>query len=212
MLQTYIFPMETRAHWDNTYTTKSDTQVSWYQPVPERSLALITSAAPDPSAAIIDVGGGASRLVDALLAEYYADITVLDVSEVALGRSRERLGDAAEKITWITADITRWQPQRTWDVLHDRAVFHFLTDKTAQDAYVAALMAATKAGSTIIIATFALDGPERCSGLPVQRYSAETLAARLGPDFSLYAASKETHPTPFGTTQQFSYAAFRRRS
>jgi hypothetical protein len=204
--------METRAHWDNTYTTKSDTQVSWYQRVPERSLALITSAAADRSAAIIDIGGGASRLVDQLVSDDYSDITVLDVSEVALGRSRDRLGPSAQKIDWITADITRWQPERIWDVWHDRAVFHFLTDRAAQDAYIAALGSATKTGSTVIIATFALNGPERCSGLPVQRYSARTLAARLGPAFSLYADETETHPTPFGTSQEFSYAALNRRS
>lgn len=204
--------METRAHWDTTYATKTDSQVSWHQPVPERSLALITSAAPDSSTAIIDVGGGTSRLVDRLLARDYADITVLDVSAVALGRARDRLGVSAAKVEWITADITEWRPQRSWGVWHDRAVFHFLTDRTLQDAYIAALTAATRAGSAVIIATFALDGPERCSGLPVHRYSAETLAARLGPGFSLYAGSTETHPTPFGTTQKFSYAAFKRRS
>lgn len=203
--------METRAHWDNAYTAKSDSQVSWYQAVPERSLALIASAAPDPSAVIIDVGGGRSRLVDALLAKDYADITVLDVSEVALGHSRQRLGRLAEKVTWITADMTLWQPQRTWDVWHDRAVFHFLTDREAQDAYIAALTAATKPGAAVIMATFALNGPERCSGLPVQRYSASTLAERLGPAFRLHAEATETHPTPFGTTQEFAYAAFRRR-
>jgi nucleoside-diphosphate-sugar epimerase len=204
--------MGTRAHWDNTYSTKSDTQVSWYQPVPERSLALVTSAAPDHSAAIIDIGGGASRLVDRLVDGGYGDITVLDVSEVALGRARDRLGASAEKVDWIIADITRWQPKRTWDVWHDRAVFHFLTDRAAQDAYIAALTNATKVGSAVIMATFALNGPERCSGLPVQRYSAQTLAVRLGPGFSLYADETETHPTPFGTTQEFSYAAFRRQS
>ncbi len=199
-----------RVHWDGAYTTKAETRVSWYQPSPERSLGLIKSVAP-PTASIIDVGGGASRLVDALLADGYSDLTVLDVSEVALGRSKMRLGGLAEKVSWVVADITQWQPQRTWDVWHDRAMFHFLTDVGAQDAYIAALKRGTAPGAAVIMATFALTGPERCSGLPVQRYSPATLAARLGPDFSLYAETAETHPTPFGTTQEFVYAALRRR-
>jgi hypothetical protein len=202
---------DTRAHWDTTYTTKADTQVSWYQPRPERSLALITSAEAFPSLGIIDVGGGASRLVDALLASGYSDLTVLDVSEVALGRSKARLGSAASRVTWIIADITQWQPHRTWSVWHDRAVFHFLTDAAAQDAYIAALKRGTAPGTAVIMATFALSGPERCSGLPVQRYSPQTLSTRLGSDFMLYAEAAETHPTPFGTTQDFCYAAFLRR-
>ena len=198
-----------RAHWDQTYTAKDDTKVSWHQPNPERSLALIKSAGPS-SASVIDVGGGASRLTDALLAEGYRDLTVLDISQAALDRTKARLGDLARKVTWIAADITEWRPTRTWDVWHDRAVFHFLTDSASQDAYIAALKRATVPGSAAIMASFALEGPERCSGLPVQRYSPQTLAARLGPDFQLYAGEAETHRTPFGTTQAFSYAAFRR--
>jgi SAM-dependent methyltransferase len=198
-----------RAHWDAAYTAKDDTQVSWHQPNPARSLALIKSAAPS-SASVIDVGGGASRLTDALLAEGYADLTVLDISQVALQRTKTRLGDLAGKVTWIAADITQWRPMRTWDVWHDRAVFHFLTDPGSQDAYLAALTRATVPGSTAILAMFALEGPERCSGLPVQRYSPQTLATRLGPDFRLYAQDAEIHRTPLGTAQAFSYAAFRR--
>ena len=198
-----------RAHWDQTYTAKDDTQVSWHQPNPERSLALIKSAAPS-SASVIDVGGCASRLTDALLAEGYRDLTVLDISQAALERAKTRLGDLARKVNWIVADITEWRPLRTWDVWHDRAVFHFLTDPASQDAYIAALKQATVPGSAVIMASFALEGPERCSGLPIQRYSPQTLATRLGPDFRLYAEEAETHRTPFGTTQAFSYAAFRR--
>jgi SAM-dependent methyltransferase len=198
-----------RAHWDQTYTAKDDTQVSWHQPDPARSLALIKSAAPS-SASVIDVGGGASRLTDALLADGHTDLAVLDISQIALERTKSRLGDLARSVTWIVADITQWRPMRTWDVWHDRAVFHFLTDPASQDAYLAALRRATVPGSAAIMATFALEGPERCSGLPVQRYSPQTLAARLGPDFRLYAQEAEAHRTPFGTTQAFSYAAFRR--
>lgn len=196
-----------REHWDHTYTVKSDTAVSWYQDVPERSLALIRKAG---KGSVIDIGGGASRLVDRLLAESYSDLTVLDISDVALSRSRERLGAEADKVAWIVADITRWKPERQWDIWHDRAVFHFLTEEAGQDAYIAALKAGTRAGSHIVISTFALSGPEKCSGLPVQRYSAETMAARLGRDFALKTQESETHPTPFGTTQDFTYAVFRR--
>lgn len=200
-----------QTHWNETYSTKGDNQVSWFQVKPERSLDLITSAAPDRAAAIIDVGGGASRLPITLSALGYSDITVLDIAETALARSKARLGTQADKLSWIVADVTQWQPQRIWQVWHDRAVFHFLTEPAAQDAYIAALKRGTAAGSSVIIATFALNGPERCSGLPVQRYSPSTLATRLGPDFTLYHESEESHATPFGTTQQFQYAAFRRR-
>jgi hypothetical protein len=200
---------EPRTHWDQTYTTKDETRVSWYQQHPGRSLELIKAASPVP-ASVIDVGGGASILADTLLAEGYTDLTVLDISEVALGRSKARLGDLSDRITWLVADITQWQPQRTWNIWHDRAVFHFLTDAQAQDAYIAALKTGTLRGSTVIVATFALNGPEKCSGLPVQRYSPATLAARLGPDFDLYAQGSETHQTPFDTSQEFSYAVLRR--
>lgn len=201
---------EVRSHWDETYTSKAD-HVSWYQDSPAQSLAMIRAATGGQAASVIDIGGGASRLPDALLAGGYADITVLDVSAVALSQSRARLGADAARISWIVADITAWQPDRTWQVWHDRAVFHFLTVQATQDAYLAALKRGTESGSAVVMATFALTGPEKCSGLPVQRYSAGTLAQRLGPDFALTGQRAETHPTPFGTTQDFTFAAFRRR-
>src|SRR5580765_822391 len=166
----------TREHWENVYATKSPTEVSWYQPRPELSLSLIRSVAPGVSASILDVGGGASVLVDGLLSAGYFDVTVLDISQTALNHSRERLGQVADRMSWIMADITQWRPPRTWDVWHDRAVFHFLTVTEDQDAYIAALRAATHTGSVAVISTFALSGPERCSGLPVQRYDAASLA------------------------------------
>ena len=203
--------IDRRKHWNDTYTAKADDQVSWFQVKPERSLALIAEAAPDRSAPIIDIGGGASRLADTLLALGYSDITVLDIAEAGLARSKARLGAQANKLSWIVADVTEWRPQRRWQVWHDRAVFHFLTEREAQDAYIAALKRGTTTGSSVIMATFALAGPERCSGLPVQRYSPATLAKRLGGEFALYAEDEESHATPFNTTQQFQYAAFRRR-
>ena len=202
----------TRSHWEEVYSTKAETAVSWFQPHSVRSLELIASAAPDRASAIVDIGGGASRLVDDLIAKGYTDLTVLDVAEAALEKSRTRLGREAGKVAWIAADITQWRPPRAFAVWHDRAVFHFLTEPDSQAAYLSALEAGTSAGSIVIMATFALDGPDKCSGLAVQRYSPATLAARLGPAFSLTGEALETHRTPWGMEQRFSYAILRRRA
>jgi len=158
---------------------------------------------------IIDVGGGASRLVDYLLAHGFVDVTVLDVSATALMRARERLGTAADRVTWIAADITAFASPRRFQVWHDRAVFHFLTEAADRQRYVAALRAALAPRGHVVIATFGLDGPERCTGLPVERYSATTLAAELGPGFTLLGEQREPHVTPAGTVQQFQYCWFR---
>lgn len=200
----------TREHWDGVYTTKGETEVSWYQPRPERSLAFIKFTAPSLSDSILDVGGGASTLVDELLAQGYTDLTVLDVSEAALARSKTRLGRQAGKVSWIVADVTTWRPPRRWHVWHDRAVFHFLTGAADQDAYVSALKAATVPGSVAVMSCFALDGPERCSGLAVQRYSPATLAARIGGDFKLVSEASEQHVTPRQNVQNFTYAVLER--
>ncbi|MEQ8816842.1 MAG: class I SAM-dependent methyltransferase [Thalassobaculum sp.] len=197
--------------WDDTYAARADNEVSWYQALPERSLAMIQAAVPGSSAGIVDVGGGASRLVDGLLAEGYADVSVLDVSTVALERSKARLGALAERVSWIVADVTVWRPERAWDVWHDRAVFHFLTEPKTRDAYIAALRQGTRPGAAVIMATFAPTGPGQCSGLPVMRYGPAGLADCLGPDFALYEAAAEVHRTPSGSTQDFTYTAFRRK-
>lgn len=202
---------DSRSHWDNTYTSKAETEVSWFQAGQGRSFELITGAAPLPDTSIIDVGGGESRLTGHLVAAGYLDLTVLDISEVALSHTKQRLSPTINEVSWIAADITQWKPIRTWDVWHDRAVFHFLTDNGAQDAYISALRQGTKSGSTVILSTFALTGPEKCSGLPIQRYSADTLAERLGSNFALCTTVTELHRTPFGTTQEFMYAGFRRQ-
>ena len=202
---------ESRSHWDETYTSKAETAVSWFQPGRSRSLEMIKVAAPMLNIPIIDIGAGASLLADNLLIDGYSDITLLDISQVALSCTKERLGGMTNKVNWIVADVTRWKPLRIWDIWHDRAVFHFLTDCAAQEAYIAVLKQATKPGSTIVLSTFALTGPEKCSGLPVQRYSAATLAARLGPEFTLYNKSEEQHRTPFGTVQDFLYTGFTRQ-
>jgi len=200
----------TRSHWERIYGTKAATDVSWYQPHLVRSLELVMSAAPTPTASIIDIGGGASTLVDDLIAKGYTDLTVLDVADEALSKAKARLGNEAGKVAWVVADVTKWRPARPYDVWHDRAVFHFLTEPAQQDAYLAALTNGTRPGSTVIMATFALEGPEMCSGLPVQRYSAATLAARLGPAFTLTSQADETHKTPWESDQQFVYAVLRR--
>lgn len=201
---------DVRDHWENVYSTKAETAVSWYQPRSERSLAHVAAAA-GPADPIIDIGGGASTLVDDLLLRGFVDVTVLDVAEAALSKSKARLGARAGEVHWIVADITQWQPDRRYKVWHDRAVFHFLTGDAQQKAYVAALTAGTARGATVVMATFALDGPEKCSGLTVQRYSPQTLATRLGPAFDLIDAGAESHHTPWGAEQKFSYAVFRRR-
>lgn len=199
------------AHWEHVYTTKKETAVSWYQVQPARSLDFIAANA-ERDAPIVDIGGGASTLVDHLLEAGFSDLTVLDISSSALAKSQDRLESRAARVSWIVADITHWQPPRRYRVWHDRAVFHFLTGTAEQDAYIAALRAGTESDALIVMATFALDGPEQCSGLPVQRYSPQTLACRLGASFTPIAQARESHPTPWGSTQQFSYAVFRRQA
>ena len=197
-----------RQHWDNVYTSKAPNQLSWYQPVPATSLSLILAANLNPAAKIIDIGGGVSTLADNLLAQGYRSITVLDLASVALDQSKQRLGPAAKQINWLVADITTWQPHARYDLWHDRAVFHFLTDPGDRRAYFTALKNALQPGATVILATFALDGPERCSGLSVQRYSPETLAEELGSEFTLLETAPEDHHTPSGTIQRFVYCRF----
>jgi len=198
-----------RRHWDDVYAAKAENALSWYQRRSSRSLAYVTAAASWASP-IIDVGGGASTLVDDLLERGYADVTVLDIADAGLAKAKVRLGERASRVHWIVADITRWHPPRLYEVWHDRAVFHFLTTAEDQDAYISALRAGTRPGASVIMATFAPDGPERCSGLPVQRYSSRELASRLGAPFVLVDEAAETHGTPSGTEQRFCYTILRR--
>lgn len=203
--------MDRKQHWDTVYTTKAATEVSWFQDNPALSLDLIDQSGILKTASIVDIGGGASRLVDALLAQNYSDVTVLDIAEPALAASKARLAANALRVHWITADITQWQPTLHYALWHDRAVFHFLTDAADRDAYRRALLAGTTSGSQIIIASFAPDGPERCSGLPVMRYAPETLQAELGTEFALQDARREEHRTPGGNIQRFQYSRLLRR-
>ena len=198
-------------HWQNVYATKGETEVSWFQDNPTISRDMIRAANPDPGAAIIDIGGGASRLVDALLQHGYRDIAVLDLSANALDATKKRIGAAASTVDWIVADATTWQPAKTYDVWHDRAAFHFLTDPRDRAAYVERLLSAVAPAGQVIIATFALDGPEKCSGLPVQRHDSASLSAELGPEFELVETQSEIHHTPWHSTQAFQFSRFRRR-
>lgn len=198
-------------HWQNVYATKGEAEVSWFQASPTISLDMIRAARPDHDAVIIDIGGGASRLVDALLRDGYRDLTVLDLSANALDTAKKRIGAAASTVDWIVADATTWRPMKTYDVWHDRAAFHFLTDPHDRAAYVERLRWAVKPEGHVIIATFAPDGPETCSGLPVQRHDSASLAAELGPDFELVETRSETHHTPWNSTQAFQFSRFRRR-
>lgn len=200
-----------RAHWDNVYVTKDDSEVSWFQQTPTMSLALIDLAQVSRDAAIVDIGGGASHLVDQLLSRGYRDITVLDISEAALSLARARLTQPlAEHVSWIAADATQWQPPRQYHLWHDRAAFHFLVDATDRAAYVARVKQAVAVGGHVIIGTFAIDGPERCSGLPVRRYDADGLAAELGDQFTLISNRREAHVTPRQNVQIFQFCLFRR--
>jgi ubiquinone/menaquinone biosynthesis C-methylase UbiE len=200
-----------KEHWNHIYRTRQVDEVSWYQAHPNSSLRLIRAAGVPKTAKIIDVGGGASRLVDELLADGYSELTVLDVSATALDATRERLGARASAVRWIEADITRVDfPPSEYDVWHDRAVFHFLTSAKDRDAYVSAVLKAVKRGGHVIIATFAEDGPDHCSGLPVMRYSADALHCAFGASFELMAEEKEGHETPKGVIQQFVYCYCRK--
>ncbi|MEO5805078.1 class I SAM-dependent methyltransferase [Devosia sp.] len=198
------------AHWENVYNNKGDQEVSWFEDSPHLSLRLINQAGATSDDAVVDVGGGASRLVDALVANGQAHITVLDLSAAALDRARSRLS-GARQVDWVVSDITTWSPPRQFNIWHDRAAFHFLTTPADQQAYSAVLRAALPPGGVAIIGTFALDGPEKCSGLPVARYDAPSLSAVLGEDFSLLSSLLHQHSTPWGAIQRFHFATFRRR-
>jgi SAM-dependent methyltransferase len=198
-------------HWEGVHSARSETDASWYQSDPRLSLELIRSVAPAVGGRIIDVGGGASVLVDRLLDLPLACIAVLDISETALGKARSRLGTRAARVDWITADVTRIDNVGTFDVWHDRAAFHFLTDRADRAKYVVLALKTVPEGGHLILASFADDGPKRCSNRDVCRYNAATMGAELAADFSLVQESRETHITPRGTSQAFFYGVFRRR-
>ena len=199
-----------KAHWENVYSTKSENEVSWFQESPAPSLELIEIAKPTSDAVIVDIGGGASRLVDQLLARGFSNVTVLDLSEAALTAAKARLGDKAARVQWVAADVTKWYPTQVFDIWHDRAAFHFLTTEMDRAAYVERLRKAARLGGHVVIGTFALDGPEKCSGLPINRYDAASLGKVLGNDFRLVHTRPHEHATPWASIQRFQFSIFRR--
>ena len=197
---------EQARHWDAAYAGRGVRGVSWYQGSPTVSLELIAALGIGRDAAVIDVGGGASVLVDRLVEKGFTEVFVLDVSPAALAESRRRLGDPAP-VGWLCEDLLVWRPGRRFDLWHDRAVFHFLVASADRDAYVRTLRSAIRPDGFVVLATFAPDGPEFCSGLPVARYSAEDLADLLGAGFELLETRREEHVTPEGATQPFTWVA-----
>ena len=203
--------MQSKQHWEKVYTTKAATEVSWFQEHALLSLKLIRDAGVPSAAAIIDVGGGSSTLVDDLLAQGYENVTVLDLSGTALATARSRLGARAAHVQWIEADALEADlPAQAYDVWHDRAVFHFLTSAEERRAYVQKVLRAVKPGGLVIVATFAEDGPSHCSGLPVMRYSANQLYAEFAEPFLLLGHARESHRTPGGSEQKFVYCFCRK--
>lgn len=203
--------MNRKAHWEKVYETKRDDQVSWFREHLDNSLELIRRTGVGKEAPIIDVGGGSSTLVDDLLEDGFSRLSVLEISRAAIERSEKRLGSKAENVNWIEADVTKAElPGNYYEVWHDRAVFHFLTAEEDRRRYVDLVMRSLKAGGHIIVASFGPDGPAKCSGLDVVRYSPEAMHDEFGEDFRLVKSFDETHETPFGTTQQFIYCYCRK--
>jgi ubiquinone/menaquinone biosynthesis C-methylase UbiE len=203
--------MNMKTHWEHIYETKAPTQVSWYQEHAQLSLQLIQNTRVQKTAQIIDIGGGASTLVNDLIVAGFQHVSVLDVSATALQLARQRLGQRAGDVNWIEADITQADlPAQSYDLWHDRAVFHFLTQAEDRQRYVQAVRRSVKQGGHVIVATFASDGPEHCSGLDVVRYSPESLHTEFGQGFEVVQSTHETHHTPFATEQKFIYCYCRK--
>ena len=204
--------MRQKEYWEHVYASKPATRVSWFQEHAEQSLRLIAETGVPLSAAVIDVGGGASTLVDDLLARGYASLTVLDISAAALKATKARLGASASRVQWLEGDVVTTElPPHAYDLWHDRAVFHFLTSAEQRQAYVRKVLGAVKVGGHVIVSTFAEDGPLQCSGLPVMRYTANELHAEFGSPFELVRHEKEEHHTPSGSIQKFVYCYCRMR-
>ena len=197
-------------HWDRVYDSRPLTQLTWFQRHPATSLRLIEAAASGHSSAVVDVGSGTSALVDDLLARGFTDITLVDVSRRALEKVCDRLGDEARGVSVVNQDVLTWVPERRYDVWHDRAVFHFLTERADRKRYIEVVADAIRSGGTLVLGTFAEDGPTSCSGLPVCRYSADDLADTFAPSFVMVGHEREEHLTPSGTTQSFTWVVLQR--
>ncbi len=198
-------------HWNRRFAETAADELTWFTERPEHSLRLIEAHSPGPTASVVDVGAGNGLLVDHLLRRHYRDVTLVDLSDEGLAQTRTRLGPTVGDLpAYVTADIREWQPGRSFDIWHDRALFHFMVEEGDRAAYLRALDLGTRPGSLVILSTFAPDGPESCSGLPVRRYDAAALSAVLGPRFDLIHAERTVHVTPRGAEQVFTVAAFRR--
>ncbi len=197
-------------HWQRRYIENAEDELSWFESEPAISLDLIKQLGLGQETSIIDIGGGASRLTDALLRSGWQDLSVLDISAAALQITKTRLGVVAQTVNWIVADVTSWKIERTFDLWHDRAAFHFLTDPADRAAYVANMATALRPGGHAIIATFAPDGPEKCSGLPIVRYDGRALAETVGPGFAAVASHRHDHRTPGDTRQAFMFHILRK--
>jgi ubiquinone/menaquinone biosynthesis C-methylase UbiE len=203
--------MDRKQHWDAVYAAKRTEELTWFQAEPAVSLALIRRAGVGPDETVLDVGGGTSLLSSFLLDEGFQEVSALDISAEALARAKGQMGVRAQEVEWIEADLLAFDPPRQWSLWHDRAVFHFLTEPEDREAYCRALNRGLEPGGHVIIATFAPDGPIRCSGLEVVRYSPQSLGAVLGSEYELKGSVPEAHETPKGGTQSFVYSWFQRR-
>lgn len=197
-------------HWENIYNTKKLNEVSWYQPKPEISLDFILAANPDKDDAIIDIGGGDSFLADHLLETGFSNITVLDISAKAIERAKKRIGNKAERVKWIVSDIIDFTPTQQYDIWHDRAAFHFLTNEKEVKKYVAIAEQSIVQNGQLVIGTFSSNGPKKCSGIEIKQYAAENLAATFGSAFNLLNPKIIEHPTPFDTVQEFLFCSFQK--
>ena len=200
-----------KAHWETVYDTRAENEVSWFQDDPAPSLDLIARASVLPESGIVDIGAGASRLADTLLARGFRRLTVLDISQIGLDVAALRLGRRAHEVRWIVADVTEWEPAERYDLWHDRAAFHFLVEARDRAAYIVRMALALRPGGHAVIATFAADGPEKCSGLPVNRTDPADLAKELGDGFTLIESRTHDHRTPGNASQSFQFSLFRKR-
>jgi 2-polyprenyl-3-methyl-5-hydroxy-6-metoxy-1,4-benzoquinol methylase len=204
--------MDRIAHWENVYQTKSSTDVSWYEPDPKQSLDLILEATGEKRGRVIDVGGGQSFLVDRLLDSGFAQVAVLDISNAAIQATRARLGERASQVEWMVADITQAESLGEFDIWHDRAVFHFITDAGDRKHYLDLLKRTLPIGGHFVVGTFAIGGPEKCSGLPIQQFDENTMEITLGPSFETLKSGRYEHTTPSGKRQLFFFGTYRRLS
>lgn len=200
-----------KEHWEKVYTSKEDNEVSWYQDIPRTSIEVVKKTANGQSNSIIDIGGGNSNLASELMNLKFLDISVLDISEASLNRTKEKLGEKAKNINWYVSDVLGFEPTKKFDIWHDRAVFHFVTGQTDKTAYVQKIKNSLKENGTLILATFSKEGPTKCSGLEICQYDKDSLIPLFGKDFDLVDLFKEEHTTPFNTTQNFIYTVWKKK-